>query len=146
MDWLGSRDVRVKVDLTAPATDEHLEAMASAANDLTNDHKSVRVYADQGGAQAVFAGFAIVGVKQDQARRRHHASVQLRARLRRPDRVVPDTREEAPTRNLEEPMSGPSLTPPIVRFRPRPYVPVGTELCGCRATDQAGATPGWEER
>lgn len=67
MDWLGSRDVKVKVDLTTPATDEHLAAMMSAANDLTNDRKSVRVYADQGATQAVFAEFTIVGVKQDQA-------------------------------------------------------------------------------
>ena len=67
MDWLGSRDVRVKVDLTASATHEHLEAMASAADDLTNDRKSVRVYVDQGSAQAVFAEFTIIGVKQDQA-------------------------------------------------------------------------------
>lgn len=67
MDWLGSRDVRVKVDLSAPVAEEHLEAMASAATYLTNDRKSVRVFADENGAQSVFAEFTIVGVRQEQA-------------------------------------------------------------------------------
>lgn len=67
MDWLGSRDVRVKVDLSAPVAEEHLEAMTSAATYLTNDRKSVRVFADENGAQSVFTEFTIVGVRQDQA-------------------------------------------------------------------------------
>ena len=67
MDWLGSRDVKVKVDLSAPVAERHLEAMTSAATYLTNDGKSVRVYADDSGAQSVFAEFTIVGVRQDQA-------------------------------------------------------------------------------
>ena len=67
MDWLGSRDVQVRVDLTAPMTSEHLATMTSAATDLTNDRKSVRVYADQSGGQSVVAESTIAGIRQDEA-------------------------------------------------------------------------------
>lgn len=67
MDWLGSRKVKVRVDLSAPVAEEHLEAMTSAATCLTNDRKSVRVYADETGARSVFADFTIVAVRQEQA-------------------------------------------------------------------------------
>ena len=67
MDWLGSRDVVVRVDLSAPVAEKHLEVMTSAATDLTNDRKSVRVYGAADGTKSVFAEFSMVGIRQDNA-------------------------------------------------------------------------------
>ena len=67
MDWLGSRDVVVRVDLSVPVSEKHLEVMISAATDLTNDRKSVHVYGAADGTKSVFAEFSMVGIRQEDA-------------------------------------------------------------------------------
>lgn len=67
MDWLGSMEVRVRVDLSFPVEDKHLKVMRSAATCLTNDRQSVRVHGDADTAQSSIAEFTMVGIRKDDA-------------------------------------------------------------------------------
>ena len=57
-------EVKVQVDLSVPAREEHLGVMRSAANILTDDPESIRLSVLPGKPQAMLAEFTMLKARQ----------------------------------------------------------------------------------